>query len=396
MLNSEKVICERGGKNVNVSIIAVGSELLLGQIANTNGQYLSKIFNDIGHSVVEHIVVGDNPERLERAIHSSLEQYDAVILTGGLGPTKDDLTKHTIAQILDRNLVTDEKSLEYIEQYFKDQNVEMTPNNKQQALVIEGAIVLDNKVGMAPGMLIEHNDKHIALLPGPPKEMQPMAKDGLLPYFLNGESIIFSELLRFAGIGESKIETILMDLIDNQTNPTIAPLAGTHEVNIRLTANGDSKQECEALIAPVKKEILSRIGNYYYGSDDISIEAAFLKHIKQSIAIYDGVTDGELYSRMKNNDDSNKILGMLPHHQQFINLKESIERQLSISCRIVKDLYNAEIGISLLYENGTVYLGILENEYLTIKSFKMTKKRNLIKKRAQNYALIRLLNYFKA
>ena len=396
MLNSEKVICERGGKNVNVSIIAVGSELLLGQIANTNGQYLSKLFNDIGHSVVEHIVVGDNPERLERAIHSSLEQYDAVILTGGLGPTKDDLTKYTIAQILDRNLVTDEKSLEYIEQYFKDQNVEMTPNNKQQALVIEGAIVLDNKVGMAPGMLIEHNDKHIALLPGPPKEMQPMAKDGLLPYFLNGESIIFSELLRFAGIGESKIETILMDLIDNQTNPTIAPLAGTHEVNIRLTANGDSKQECEALIAPVKKEILSRIGNYYYGSDDISIEAAFLKHIKQSIAIYDGVTDGELYSRMKNNDDSNKILGMLPHHQQFINLKESIERQLSISCRIVKDLYNAEIGISLLYENGTVYLGILENEYLTIKSFKMTKKRNLIKKRAQNYALIRLLNYFKA
>lgn len=396
MLNSEMVICERGGKSVNISIIAVGSELLLGQIANTNGQYLSKLFNDIGHSVVEHIVVGDNPKRLERAIHSSLEQYDAVILTGGLGPTKDDLTKHTIAQILDRNLVTDKKSLKYIEQYFKDQNVEMTPNNKQQALVIEGAIVLDNKVGMAPGMLIEHNDKHIALLPGPPKEMQPMAKHGLLPYFLNGESIIFSELLRFAGIGESKIETILMDLIDNQTNPTIAPLAGTHEVNIRLTANGDSKQECEALIASVKKEILSRIGDYYYGSDDVSIEAAFLKHMKQSFAIYDGVTDGELYSRMKNNDDSNKLLGMLPHHQQFINLKEGIERQLSISCRIVKDLYNAEIGISLLHENGTVYLGILENEYLTIKSFKMTKNRNLIKKRAQNYTLIRLLNYFKA
>ncbi|MGY3481082.1 MULTISPECIES: CinA family nicotinamide mononucleotide deamidase-related protein [Staphylococcus] len=381
---------------MNISIIAVGSELLLGQIANTNGQYLSKLFNDIGHSVVEHIVVGDNPKRLERVIHSSLEQYDAVILTGGLGPTKDDLTKHTIAQILGRDLVTDEKSLKYIEQYFKDQNVEMTPNNKQQALVIEGAKVLDNKVGMAPGMLIEHNDKRIALLPGPPKEMQPMAKHGLLPYFLNGESIIFSELLRFAGIGESKIETILMDLIDNQKNPTIAPLAGTHEVNIRLTANGDSKQECEALIAPVKKEILSRIGDYYYGSDDTSIEAAFLKHINQSFAIYDGVTDGELYSRIKNHDDSNKLLGMLPHHQQFINLKEDIERQLSISCRIVKDLYNAEIGISLLHENGTVYLGILENEYLTIKSFKMTKKRNLIKKRAQNYALIRLLNYFKA
>ena len=197
---------------MNISIIAVGSELLLGQIANTNGQYLSKQLNDIGHNVIEHTVVGDNPERLKKAVQAALNQYDAVILTGGLGPTKDDLTKHTVAEILDRKLITDAKSLEYIEQYFQEQNIEMTPNNKQQALVIDGAQVLDNKVGMAPGMLIEQNDKRIALLPGPPKEMQPMAKNELLPHFLNGESTIFSELLRFAGIGESKVETILIDL----------------------------------------------------------------------------------------------------------------------------------------------------------------------------------------
>lgn len=380
---------------MNISIIAVGSELLLGQIANTNGQYLSKQLNDIGHNVIEHTVVGDNPERLKKAVQAALNQYDAVILTGGLGPTKDDLTKHTVAEILDRKLITDAKSLEYIEQYFQEQNIEMTPNNKQQALVIDGAQVLDNKVGMAPGMLIEQNDKRIALLPGPPKEMQPMAKNELLPHFLNGESTIFSELLRFAGIGESKVETILIDLIDKQTNPTIAPLAGTHEVNIRLTANGDTKQACEKRIAPVKQEILSRIGKYYYGSDDITLEASFMDNMTQSFAIYDGVTDGILYSRMKDYDESNKLVGMLPHHEQFVNTTEDIGHQLSITAGIVKSLYDVETGISVIQKNGTVYLGILEKEHIATESFKMPQKRNLIKNRTQNHVLIRLLNYFK-
>ncbi|RIP09837.1 competence/damage-inducible protein A, partial [Staphylococcus gallinarum] len=152
-----------------------------------------------------HTVIGDNPQRLERVINKALENYDTVILTGGLGPTTDDLTKHTVAQVLDRDLVIDQNALDYIEQYFNEQNVEMTPNNRQQALVIEGAHVLDNKVGMAPGMLVQQHGKQIALLPGPPKEMKSMAKEALLPYFINGENTIFSELLRFAGIGESKV-----------------------------------------------------------------------------------------------------------------------------------------------------------------------------------------------
>src|SRR5699024_6561179 len=167
----EKVTCYRGGKIVNISIIAVGSELLLGQIANTNGQYLSKKLNDIGHNVIEHTVVGDNSERLKKAVQAALNQYDAIMHTGGLSPIIEELTKQSVAEIIDRKIITDAKSLEYIEQYFQEQNIEMTPNNKQLAIVIEEAQVLDNKVGMAPGMLIEQNDKRIALLPGPPKEM---------------------------------------------------------------------------------------------------------------------------------------------------------------------------------------------------------------------------------
>ncbi|KRG10024.1 CinA family nicotinamide mononucleotide deamidase-related protein [Staphylococcus sp. NAM3COL9] len=380
---------------MKISIIAVGSELLLGQIANTNGQYLSKLLNGVGHSVVEHTVIGDNPERLERVIKASFNHYDTVILTGGLGPTKDDLTKHTVAKVLGRELVIDEHALNYIEQFFEEQNIEMTPNNRQQALVIEGSHVLENKVGMAPGMLIDQDERRIVLLPGPPREMQPMAKNELLPFFLNGESTIFSELLRFAGIGESKVETVLMDLIDEQTNPTIAPLAGTHEVNIRLTANGDTQRECEQLIAPIKLEILSRIGEYYYGSDDILLEQSLMDEIDQSFAIYDAVTDGELYSRLKNFNTSQLLQGMLPHHTQFIDEHDTIETQLSVSANIVKDLYQTEVGISVMYHNDAIYLGILENERLEIQSFKMTQRRNSIKSRTQNYVLIRLLNWFK-
>lgn len=380
---------------MKISIIAVGSELLLGQIANTNGQYLSKLLNGVGHSVVEHTVIGDNPERLERVIKASFNHYDTVILTGGLGPTKDDLTKHTVAKVLGRELVIDKHALNYIEQFFEEQNIEMTPNNRQQALVIEGSHVLENKVGMAPGMVVDQDERRIVLLPGPPREMQPMAKNELLPFFFNGESTIFSELLRFAGIGESKVETVLMDLIDGQTNPTIAPLAGTHEVNIRLTANGDTQRECEQLIAPIKSEILSRIGEYYYGSDDILLEQSLMDKIHQSFALYDAVTDGELYSRLKNFNTSQLLQGMLPHHTQFIDEHDTIETQLSVSANIVKDLYQTEVGISIMYYKDAIYLGILENERLEIQSFKMTQRRNSIKSRTQNYVLIRLLNWFK-
>ncbi|MCD8820334.1 competence/damage-inducible protein A [Staphylococcus gallinarum] len=381
---------------MNISIIAVGSELLLGQIANTNGQYLSQLLNGIGHSVVEHAVIGDNPERLKRVFNTALDNNDAVILTGGLGPTKDDLTKHTVAEVLGRELVTDSAALEDIEQYFIKQNVEMTPNNRQQALVIEGSEVLENKFGMAPGMLVKHKDKKVILLPGPPKEMQPMAKNELLPHLLDGEQIIFSELLRFAGIGESKVETELLDLIDNQTNPTIAPLAGTHEVNIRLTANGETVENCKALIDPIKTEILNRIGDFYYGSDDIKLEQALMQNIERKFAIYDGVTDGDLYSRLKDFDQEERLLGMLPHNNQFISNDLDIERQLSISTNIVKDLYKSEVAISLLYNKDTVYLGVLKEGKLSVQHFKMIQQRNLLKHRTQNYVLIRLLNRLKS
>lgn len=380
---------------MNISIIAVGSELLLGQIANTNGQYLSKLLNGVGKNVVEHTVIGDNPERLEYIIRQGLKRFDMIVLTGGLGPTKDDLTKHTIAKVLNKELVIDQPSLQYIESYFSDQGQVMTPNNKQQALVIEGATVLPNKNGMAPGMLVEIEDKQVVLLPGPPKEMQPMAKNELLPYILDDDNVIFSEQLKFAGIGESKVETILMDLIDQQTNPTIAPLAGTHEVYIRLTANAETEEECQKLIQPMKNEILSRIGNYYFGSDDISIEESVMECMDTSFAIYDGVTNGALYTRLKNVDDRQLLKGALPHSSQFVDSELNINEQLYENAKYVRDLFNVEMGMALLHDENEVYLGKLVGEELEIESFKMSQNRNLLRSRSQNYALIRLLKWLE-
>lgn len=380
---------------MNISIIAVGSELLLGQIANTNGQYLSKLLNGVGKNVVEHTVIGDNPERLEYIIRQGLKRFDMIVLTGGLGPTKDDLTKHTVAKVLKKELVIDQPSLQYIESYFADQGQVMTPNNKQQALVIEGATVLPNKNGMAPGMLVEIEDKQVVLLPGPPKEMQPMAKNELLPYILDNDNVIFSEQLKFAGIGESKVETILMDLIDQQTNPTIAPLAGTHEVYIRLTANAETEEECQKLIQPMKNEILSRIGNYYFGSDDISIEESVMECMDTSFAIYDGVTNGALYTRLKNVDDRQLLKGALPHSSQFVDSELNINEQLYESAKYVRDLFNVEMGMALLHDENEVYLGKLVGEELEIESFKMSQNRNLLRSRSQNYALIRLLKWLE-
>ena len=380
---------------MNISIIAVGSELLLGQIANTNGQYLSKLLNGVGKNVVEHTVIGDNPERLEYIIRQGLKRFDMIVLTGGLGPTKDDLTKHTVAKVLKKELVIDQPSLQYIESYFADQGQVMTPNNKQQALVIEGATVLPNKNGMAPGMLVEIEDKQVVLLPGPPKEMQPMAKNELLPLILDDDKVIFSEQLKFAGIGESKVETILMGLIDQQTNPTIAPLAGTHEVYIRLTANAETEEECQKLIQPMKNEILSRIGNYYFGSDDISIEESVMECMDTSFAIYDGVTNGALYTRLKNVDDRQLLKGALPHSSQFVDSELNINEQLYESAKYVRDLFNVEMGMALLHDENEVYLGKLVGEELEIESFKMSQNRNLLRSRSQNYALIRLLKWLE-
>ncbi|WP_016910802.1 CinA family nicotinamide mononucleotide deamidase-related protein [Mammaliicoccus vitulinus] len=382
---------------MKVSILSVGTEILLGQIANTNAQFISKVLNGLGASVMRHVAVGDNPARLEKTFKEELANHDVVILTGGLGPTKDDLTKQTVAQVLDKNLETNKQAMDHIEQYFKRENRTMTPNNRQQALVIEGSEVLNNDFGMAPGMYLEVDDKKVVLLPGPPKELQPMVNQYLVPYFLNEERVIFSESLKFAGIGESSLETELMDLIDQQTNPTIAPLAGQHEVSLRITANANTKQQAIELIKPVKAEILNRIGEYYYGSDDLTIEEAVFNELNQSFVIYDEITDGILYSRLK----------LSEHHKAYLKAyivkNDWSDRVLNISeqdsteeiANKLKDAFEVD-SIIVLSQNdkeSTVYISHKQKSKIFISSLSQSYagKRD----RISNIALIEYLNLLR-
>lgn len=382
---------------MKVSILSVGTEILLGQIANTNAQFISKVLNELGASVMRHVAVGDNPERLERTFKEELANHDVVILTGGLGPTKDDLTKQTVAQVLERDLETNQQAMDHIERYFKNENRIMTPNNRQQALVIEGSDVLNNDVGMAPGMYLEVDDKKIILLPGPPKELQPMVNQYLIPYFLNEARVIFSESLKFAGIGESSLETELMDMIDNQTNPTIAPLAGQHEVSLRITANTQTKQKALELIKPVKEEILSRIGKYYYGSDDLSIEEAVFNELDQSFVIYDGITDGVLYSKLKLSEKSDEYLKAYTVKNDWsdnvLNISQN-DTSEEITKKL-KEVFNVESTILLLQDDkeSTVYISHKQKNKKFISSLSQSYAGR--RDRISNIALIEYLNLLR-
>jgi len=281
---------------MNAEILAVGTELLLGQIANTNAQYISQRLPEVGVNVYYHGVVGDNPKRLKNALNIALSRSDVVIMTGGLGPTKDDLTKETVAEVLNRKLVLDEDSLNVMRSFFAKHNRVMTENNIKQAYLPEGCIIIRNKNGTAPGCIIEHGDKIVIMLPGPPSEMRPMFDETVIPYFRNkSNSRLVSRFVKIFGVGESAVEDKIMDLIDNQTNPTIAPYAKPGEVMLRVTANCNTLEEAEKLINPIVDEIKNRLGDAVYSTDNKELEeivADLLLSKNVTISVAESCTGG--------------------------------------------------------------------------------------------------------
>lgn len=283
---------------MNAEIIAVGSELLLGQIVNTNARFLSRELAKIGVNVFYHTVVGDNQARLRAALQIAEKRANVIILTGGLGPTKDDLTKETIAEQINRALVINDEAIHSIENYFKNMNRPMTNNNRKQALVIEGSHVLKNDYGMAPGMLVNTENHLYMLLPGPPNELEPMfltyGYDALVAKIGLKDKIV-SRVLRFFGIGEALLETKIEDIIDQQSNPTIAPLAGNGDVSLRITAKNDTLEGANVLLDEMEQEILDRVGEYFYGYDDTSLMNELVKLLKEkqlTIASAESLTGG--------------------------------------------------------------------------------------------------------
>lgn len=291
-------------------LISVGTEILLGNIVNTNSAYLAEKCAQLGLSLYYQTVVGDNEGRMRETIRTALDRSDIIILTGGLGPTEDDLTKEITAEVMGLPLKEDAHTRrlleDYLAQYQKnDAQRRITSNNYKQALVPEGAYILDNHNGTAPGLIMEKDGKTAVLLPGPPGELKPMFEEKVYPYLRKKQpETIFSQMVKICSIGESQVADEIQDLIETQTNPTIAPYAKTGEVHLRITAKGGSQKECEELIRPVVRELERRFGkNVFAETENMTLEEAvtvLLWNRNLTLSTAESCTGGAIAARIVN------------------------------------------------------------------------------------------------
>ncbi len=283
-------------------IVSVGTEILLGQIANTDAQYISQCLSELGIGVFYHTAVGDNHDRILSSIALAASRSDIIILTGGLGPTVDDLTKEVLCEYLGLETVTHGKSLERLKERFRQMNKELTPNNYKQVLFPKESIVLDNDRGTAPGMYHEKDGKTFMALPGPPFELNYMFSTYVMPLLrAKSDSVICSKVLRLYGIGESKMESVIRDILDKQTNPTIAPLLGNGDVTLRITAKAENEEEAQKLITSVENKLRERLSEFIYGVNDDSPEKVLVRLLKEKglkISTAESCTGGLIASRI--------------------------------------------------------------------------------------------------
>ena len=290
---------------MTVELICVGTELLLGNIVNTNAAFISEKCAMLGLSMFYQSVVGDNERRLEELLKTAQKRSDVIILCGGLGPTQDDLTKETAAKVMGRPLVEDTRARKEIEEFMAKRSRNVTENNWKQALVPKDSKVLYNPNGTAPGIIMEEGEQRIILLPGPPNELIPMFEEQVYPYLhaIQPETIC-SKMVKLCGIGESSAETKILDLIEGQTNPTVAPYAKTGEVHLRLTAKAASEAEAYQRIVPVEEELKARFGNLIYTDDPtVTLEMAVYELLKAhnlTVTTAESCTGGLLAGRLIN------------------------------------------------------------------------------------------------
>ena len=285
-----------------VEILSVGTELLLGNIANTDAQMLSQGLSELGLNVYYHTVVGDNPQRAREAVAIAKKRADIIITTGGLGPTCDDLTKNVLAEAFGKKLVYDEESADRIKSYFTRTKRPMTENNLQQAMLPEGCTVLSNDWGTAPGCAFQADGVHVIMLPGPPSECRPMFQYRAKPYLLSlSEGVIASHTLKLFGIGESAMEAQLRDQMNAMSNPTLAPYAKEGECELRVTAKAATDEEAQALLKPTVEEIKKLFGSKVYGVDVASMEEVIeglLKEKGLTLGVAESCTGGLMAKRL--------------------------------------------------------------------------------------------------
>lgn len=406
---------------MRAEIISVGTELLLGDIVNTNAQYLSKELALLGVSIFRQTTVGDNEERLQDALVQALEKCELVITTGGLGPTPDDITKEISAKVLNKALRLHEPSYRQIETYFRNSNRAMENGNGKQAMFPEESIILENRNGTAPGCIIPGpRGRFIVNLPGPPKEMAPMFEDKVKPFLTQFmESTILSKTLRCVGLGEWDMATRVKDLIEESMNPTVAPYAKEGEAVLRITAKGQNREEALALIAPMEARIRARIGEFIYGADEDTLEHVLGQLLVSkgiTVAVAESITGGMIADRLLSyeggmsrvfeegfitysNESKIKYLGVqeetLERHGAVSEatcreMAEGLLRETGAQVGIVTTGIAGPTGGSLEKPVGLVYTGINIRGAVTVYEDRFMGGRERIRVRTTISALDRL------
>lgn len=410
---------------MKAEIISVGTELLLGQIVNTNARDLSLQCAALGVNVYYQTVVGDNETRLREAIELAHSRSDVVIITGGLGPTQDDLTKDVIASFVNRPLGLHEPSLQKILALFESRDSPLIESNKRQALMIEGCDPLPNDTGLAVGIALTHDGVHYVVLPGPPREMNTMFDrygTAWLRQVMNEEAPLYSRMLKFANIGESALEQLLIDLIDQQSDPTIAPYAKEGEVTVRITTRARSESEADEKMAATISEIRKRLDGHLYAERDITLEEAVMEILSkrgQTLAAAESCTGGLIAERMTSIPGSSAVFtgGIVcytnavkhQHLQVPMEALEGAEAPGAVSAataemlaRSILQSMDTDYSLSVTgvagpdpsegKPVGTVYIGLAKrtSPHVEVRQLALSGTREVIRLRAAKLALYQL------
>lgn len=400
---------------MNAEILAVGTEILLGDIVNTNAQYIAQGLAELGIDVFYQTVVGDNPDRMKTAMNIAFERADIIITTGGLGPTGDDLTKEIGAEYFGRKLILDEKALDRIKRFFDKMKRPMTDNNVKQAMVPVNSTVMYNENGTAPGIIIEDNNKILIMMPGPPKEMKPMFSKQVKPYLASKQNhTLVSRTLRIAGVGESAMESMVRDMIDRQSNPTIAPYAKDTESILRITASAKTTEEAEKIIEPIAEEIYRRFGDSVYAEGETSIQETVAKILidkKVTIAVAESCTGGLVAAKLIEYPGISEVLleGAVTYSNEAKKRRLGVKNETlsaygAVSVETAAEMAKgiamtsgADIGVSTTgvagpgpsegKPEGLVYVGVYMGGKSYVKELHLAGKRNVIRERAAYSAL---------
>ena len=399
-----------------VELIAVGTELLLGNIANTDAQMLSQELSALGLNVFYHTVVGDNPERLRQAVETAKGRADILITTGGLGPTCDDLTKTVLAEAFGKKLVLHEPSLQRIRDYYDRLGRPMPENNVQQAYLPEGCTVFDNDWGTAPACAFEADGKHVILLPGPPRECSALFRHRARPYLMAlSEGAILSHTLKIFGLGESNVELMLRDRMNAMTNPTLAPYAKEGEVELRVTAKAPTEAEAEAMLVPEVAAIRELLGDRVYGVDVKNLESVVLDLLKEkgkTLGAAESCTGGLIAKRLTDIPGASSVFhggivsyvnqvkaGVLNVPQDLLEnygaVSEPVARAMAEGARraLGTDLAVAVTGVAgpdpddRGNEVGLVYVAFTDGTDTRVQALHLGTSRARVRTMAANHAL---------